>query len=99
MRHICLMYFTFGYGIYFYITWLPTYLLNGRSFSKTQSALLAALPWLFGACGYWFGGQVTDWALGKWHCAKVARCTVGAVGLVASAATLVIVAFTPNRMV
>ena len=28
LAFICLMYFAYGYGLYFYITWLPTYVLH-----------------------------------------------------------------------
>ena len=30
---ICAMYFAFGYGLYFYFTWLPTYLIRELGFS------------------------------------------------------------------
>src|SRR4029077_20782310 len=31
---ICAMYFAFGYGLYFYFTWLPTYLIRPLGFSR-----------------------------------------------------------------
>jgi len=31
---ICAMYFAFGYGLYFYFTWLPTYLIRVLGFSR-----------------------------------------------------------------
>jgi MFS family permease len=41
-------YFCFGYGWYFYITWLPTYLLEVRGADFKTSPLLAWVPNLLG---------------------------------------------------
>ncbi len=46
-----LQYFCFSYGWYFYITWLPTYLREGRGQSPGRAAALAVLPLLFGGVG------------------------------------------------
>ncbi len=48
---LVLQYFSFSYVWYFYITWLPTYLREGRGQSATHAAALAVLPFLFGAFG------------------------------------------------
>jgi ACS family glucarate transporter-like MFS transporter len=50
-----LQYFCFSYVWYFYITWLPTYLREGRGQSPARAAALAVLPLLFGG----FGSLVT----------------------------------------
>lgn len=46
-----LQYFCFSYVWYFYITWLPTYLQQGRGQSPQRAAALAVLPLLFGGIG------------------------------------------------
>ena len=46
-----LQYFCFSYVWYFYITWLPTYLEQGRGQSPERAATLAVLPLLFGGFG------------------------------------------------
>src|SRR5256712_11406286 len=43
---ICGMYFAFGYGLYFYFTWLPTYLIRELGFSLLGGGVFAALPLL-----------------------------------------------------
>jgi len=48
---LILQYFCFSYVWYFYITWLPTYLREGRGQSPTHAAALAMLPLLFGGFG------------------------------------------------
>jgi len=57
---LCAMYFGAIYGWYFYLTWLPTYLLRARGFDLHQVGWLAALP-LFGiAVGVLAGGFAAD---------------------------------------
>ena len=51
-----LQYFCFSYVWYFYITWLPTYLREGRGQSPERAAALAVLPLLFGGFGSLAGG-------------------------------------------
>jgi predicted MFS family arabinose efflux permease len=51
-----LQYFGFSYVWVFYITWLPTYLREGRGQSAQGAALLAMLPLLFGGFGSLAGG-------------------------------------------
>ena len=53
-----LQYFCFSWVWYFYITWLPTYLREGRGQSPARAAALAVLPLLFGG----FGSLVTGLA-------------------------------------
>ena len=44
MLALCAMYFGAIYGWYFYLTWLPTYLLRARGFDLHAVGWLAALP-------------------------------------------------------
>ncbi|HKF49473.1 MAG TPA: MFS transporter [Terracidiphilus sp.] len=53
---LVLQYFCFSFVWYFYITWLPTYLREGRGQSAQRAALLATLPLLFGGFGSLSGG-------------------------------------------
>jgi MFS transporter, ACS family, glucarate transporter len=92
LAFICLMYFAYGYGLYFYITWLPTYLLEARGFSISSTKWLAALPWVLSALGFWLGGWLTDYLVKRTGNLKLARCGIGATGYAASALTLIAVA-------
>jgi sugar phosphate permease len=51
-----LQYFCFSYVWVFYITWLPTYLHEGRGQSAERAAAFAVLPLLFGGFGSLAGG-------------------------------------------
>jgi len=57
---LCLMYGSAIYGWYFYLTWLPTYLLRARGFDLTHVGWLAALPLLAIAAGVFVGGAASD---------------------------------------
>jgi MFS family permease len=48
---LCLQWFCFDYGFYFYLTWFPTYLQEGAGFDSHTSAILAGLPLLVGGAG------------------------------------------------
>ena len=71
------MYFAFGYALYFYITWLPTYLLKARGFSSSYAGLFSALPWITSAAGFWLGGLTTDGLARRTGSLKIGRCAVG----------------------
>jgi ACS family glucarate transporter-like MFS transporter len=48
---LCLQYFCVSFTWYFYITWLPTYLREGRGQTTEHAAALSVLPLLFGGFG------------------------------------------------
>jgi predicted MFS family arabinose efflux permease len=73
---ICAMYFAFGYGLYFYFTWLPTYLITVLHFSVLSGGLFAALPFLLAGIADLAGGWLTD-HLSRRHGLRVGRCRLG----------------------
>jgi MFS family permease len=75
---ICLMYFGYAYGLYFYFTWLPTYLLRELGFSALRGGLFAALPFLLAGIANVAGGWLTD-TLVRRHGLRVGRCGLGCV--------------------
>jgi MFS transporter, ACS family, glucarate transporter len=60
MLALCAMYFAAIYGWYFYLTWLPTYLMRARGFELASAGWLAALPLLSIAAGSLLGGGLGD---------------------------------------
>ena len=77
---LCAMYFGAIYGWYFYLTWLPTYLLRARGFDLAAVGWLAALPLLGIATGSLAGGLLAD-ALTRRFGARVGLRAPGLVGL------------------
>ncbi len=93
---ICAMYFAHGYGIYFYVTWLPTYLIKSRGFAPEYAKWYSALPWVLSGIAFLLGGWLTD-RLAKKNL-RLARCGVGMIGYGISGLALIAVALTANRI-
>lgn len=77
---LCFMYGGAIYGWYFYLTWLPTYLLRGRGFDLQQVGWLAALPLLAIAAGVFAGGWLSDFFTHRWG-SRAGRRAPGLFGL------------------
>lgn len=80
---LCVQYFCLSYGWYFYITWLPTYLREGRGLNLSTSALLGGLPLFFGGIGNPTGVWLTSVvrrATGNERLARKAVCCAGFAG-------------------
>lgn len=75
---LCLQYFANTYGFYFFITWLPTYLLKSRGMAHTELSVFAGLPLLLSVVADITGGMTTD-ALSRRFGLRVGRCGVGSV--------------------
>src|SRR5205807_3876525 len=56
-----LQWFCYFYGFYFYLTWLPTYLQEGRGIAVKRSVLLASLPLFTAGAGSLFSGAMSTW--------------------------------------
>lgn len=79
-RYLLLMYHTYCWGSYFYLSWLHTYLQRGRGFTEDEMKIWSTLPFIVGACGNLFGGWLSD-RLVKSHGLKFGRRVIGATGL------------------
>ena len=86
--YIMLMYFTYCYGSFFFLSWMPTYLAKGRGFTE-KGLLFATLPFMLGALANLIGGYTTDALVRKWGLRR-GRRVVGMTGL--SGAALLTVA-------
>jgi ACS family glucarate transporter-like MFS transporter len=94
---VCLMYFCVGYGLYFYLTWLPTYFQEARGFSTSQAALLSSMVLLTAGVATFAGGWLTD-SLVRRFGLKVGR-SVGAVAMPLSGVLLIGAALTQHPIV
>jgi MFS transporter, ACS family, glucarate transporter len=87
----------FGYvfGLYFFISWLHTFLVKGRGFSESD-LLLSMAPPILGACGNAFGGFASD-ALVRRVGLKWGRRSIGLCGLSCAAFFTVATILTTNK--
>lgn len=58
---LCLMYFANGFGFFFLITWLPTYLREHQGFHAGLLGLFSGLPLILSVVADLTGGLATDW--------------------------------------
>jgi ACS family glucarate transporter-like MFS transporter len=63
---LCVQWFCHFYGFYFYVTWLPTYLLQARGVSLQHGAILGGLPLLTAGCGCLFAGYALPPVARRW---------------------------------
>jgi len=92
---LCAMYLFAIYGWYFYLTWLPTYLLRERGFDLHQVGWLAALPLTSIAAGVLAGGWASDVLSRRWG-PRLGRRTPGLIGLPLAALAIVAAVLTPG---
>lgn len=94
---ICAAYFTQGYGFYFYITWLPTYLQQTKGVGAAVMALLAGLPLLLSVVADLLGGLTTD-HLTRRYGFRIGRCGVAGVSLAVAALAIAVAAVSPQSV-
>ncbi|HET6306049.1 MAG TPA: MFS transporter, partial [Rhodopila sp.] len=52
--------FAANYVIYFFMSWLPTYLTDALHLDIQHMAIISMIPWMCGAVGYIGGGLISD---------------------------------------
>ena len=92
---LCVMYGAGIYGWYFYLTWLPTYLLRARGFDLSHVGWLAALPLLAIAAGVFTGGWLSDLLARRWG-SRAGRRAPGLVGFPLAAVAVTAAVLTPS---
>jgi MFS transporter, ACS family, glucarate transporter len=86
---LCGMYYCLLYGAYFYMSWLPKYLSQGRGIPKDQLTYMTSLPFIMGIVGCLVGGFASDY-LSKKYGLKWGRRAVGMAGLILSGIMILI---------
>lgn len=91
--------FCYGYTLWIYLTWLPTYLMQVRHFSFAQIGLFGALPLLGGVLGDLAGGKATDELWKRTGNLNLARRSTIVVAFVGSLACTLPSIFASDRIV
>jgi MFS transporter, ACS family, glucarate transporter len=81
--------------LFFFQSWLPTYMVKGRGFAE-GALWLSALPFVMGVCGNWLGGAASDRLVRRFGL-KAGRRTAGAAGQGSAAVLLAAAIWTNNR--
>lgn len=96
LRALCSMYVCAIYGWYFYLTWLPTYLVEARGLDLRRMGFLSSLPLLGIAVGVAAGGFTSDRLARRFG--PSARRWPGLVGFPLAAGLTLWAALTPHAM-
>ncbi|SAK64660.1 MFS transporter [Caballeronia ptereochthonis] len=80
--------FCYGWLLWVYLTWLPSYLKESRGFDLKHLALFTALPLLAGVIGDTLGGVLSDRIYRLTGRLRLARCSILVVGMGGSLAFL-----------
>lgn len=86
------MYHCLLYGAYFYLSWMPKYLKNGRNVGDDEIAFMASLPFILGTIGCFIGGFSSDF-LSKKYGLKWGRRSVGMFGLIMAGICMITATF------
>jgi sugar phosphate permease len=89
MWAINLQYFAYGYSLWFYLTWLPTYFVDVRHFSYPKTGLYTSLPFLTGMAGDTLGGWLCDYLGKRTGSLRLSRAGVGAFAMMAAVVFLI----------
>jgi MFS family permease len=73
--------FCYGWSLWVFLTWLPSYLSDARGFALNQMALMTTLPLLAGVVGDTLGGVISDVIYRRTGNLRLARRTLLVAGL------------------
>ena len=74
------MYFATSYGFWFFLTWLPTYLIREHGQTVRQAGFLSAMPLALGAITSLTGGALSDAVIRRTGSLKWGRRIIGLTG-------------------
>lgn len=80
------MYFCSAYGFFFFVTWLPTYLMDEYGLSLERSGAYSAIPLFAGAVACLTGGALSDFLVRKTGSLRWGRRIVGIAGFLLASA-------------
>jgi ACS family hexuronate transporter-like MFS transporter len=57
---LAVAFFAYSWVLFMFLTWYPTYLVNGRGVAKSDLGAIATYPWITATAGLIIGGLVAD---------------------------------------
>jgi MFS transporter, ACS family, hexuronate transporter len=91
-----LAYFVYGYFLFFFMTWLPSYLGQVYDLDLTRVGLFTVAPWLAAAAALWAFGRISDHLLRVTGRLRFARSYLIAGSQLVAAIAIIPLALTPN---
>ena len=91
------MYWFYAWGSWFFFSWFPTFMEEGRGFAKSELTYAVAVPFLMSMIGNISGGYLSD-RLSKKYGLKTGRKLLGVTGLSVSAVFMFLAGFIDGKM-
>jgi MFS family permease len=76
MAPVTIVYFCYGWTLWLYLNWLPSFFLHEYQLELSRTALFASAVFLAGVGGDVLGGQLSDRLLHRWGDVRRARLSV-----------------------
>ena len=88
MIPVTVVYFCYGWTLWLYLAWIPSFFLHSYRLNLKSSALFSAGVFLAGVLGNTLGGVISDWIFDRTGDRKKARRNLVVVGFVCSVASM-----------
>lgn len=89
----CVIYFAYGYTVFFALMWAPSYLMNTHGITVQQTGLCLVPPWIFAAIFMITGGWLSDYLWKKTNSLRIARSYLMGFGLLLSGVCFIPIIF------
>src|SRR5207237_8135337 len=84
MMPVTIVYFCYGWTLWFFLAWIPSYFLHSYNLKLSSSSLFASGVFLGGTLGDFIGGIVSDRIFEKTHSRTKARRNLIVAGFLVS---------------
>jgi MFS family permease len=98
MLPVTAVYFCYGWTLWLYLAWIPSFFVHNYRLDLKKSALFSAGVFLAGVLGDSLGGIVSDWIFRKTADLNKARRNLVVVGFLCSLACMIPILFSHNLM-
>lgn len=96
MLPVTIVYFCYGWTLWLYLAWIPSYFVHSYGLDITRSALFSAGVFLAGVIGDTAGGLVSDRIFRRTHSYNKARRNLVVAGFLCSLSAMLMIFFVRN---
>ena len=87
--YLSAMYFCYGWVLWLYLQWLPTYFIEARHFTAIKTGLAASIPLLAATVTNITGGWISDKLAHRWSDLRRGRTRVSVIGFAIAGLALI----------
>src|SRR5579863_1836575 len=87
--NLCALYFCYGWSLWMYLTWFPTYLTEARHLSAATMGIAASIPLLGATVSNVAGGRLSDLLALRWNNLRRGRLCVSVTGFAIASVALI----------